>query len=119
MVEEQFTQRELIYRDPSFAKHVSDLKNAVELGEAWRNVFEGRGTKEDGQRVLVDLLLESGYFGVAPPDATGDMLQRREGKREIMARIFFLADMPSSFITKLRRDALDELQKSEERALND
>lgn len=113
---DDYTQREMIYRDTSFKAHVEELKRAVDLGEAWRNIFEGRGSREDGQRVLVDLLLESGYFGVAPPDATGDVLQRREGKRDIMARIFFLADMPSSFITKLRRDALDELQKIEESA---
>lgn len=116
---QDFSQREMIYREPSFKAHVDELKKAVDLGEAWQAIFEGRGSKEQGQLVLVDLMLETGYFGVAPPDATGDMLQRREGKREVMARIFFLADMPSSFITKLRRDALDELQKAEERALHD
>lgn len=111
---EDYSPREMIYRSDEFKSYVAKLKKEVDLGVAWRNIFEGKATREEGQRVLVDLILESGYLGVAPPNATGDMLLRQEGRREIMARIFFLADLPSSAITKLRRDALDELQKIEE-----
>lgn len=113
MSEEEYSQREMIYRSPEFKGYVDTLKKEVDLGVAWRNIMDGKATREEGQRVIVDLLLESGYMGVAPPNATGDMLLRQEGRREIMARIFFLADLPSSVITRLRRDALDELQKLE------
>lgn len=112
-----YSPRELIYNDGAFRNAMRQLNDDVKLGQAWQAILNGRGTKEEVRACFIDLLLETGYFGVAPPDATGDMLQRREGKREVMARILFLADLPSSAITQLRRDALDELQKLEERAI--
>lgn len=110
---EYLTPREMMQADPAFAAEMRHLRDEVKLGEAWRRILDGKGSREDVALAFTDLMLETGYFGVAPPDATGDMLQRREGKREVMARILFLSDLPSSAITKLRRDALDELQKSE------
>jgi hypothetical protein len=112
---EEYSVRELIHRDPALRTYVTELKEQVELGAAWRAILDGKGSKEQAQLVMTDLALETGYFGVAPPDATGDMLQRQEGRRGVMARILFLADLPSSAITQLRRDALDELQRLEER----
>lgn len=105
--------RELLATDAGYAAQVKELQKCVKLGEAWRAFIEGHASREQAQLILVDLVLETGYFGVAPPDAKGEDLLRREGRRDVMTRIMFLSDMPSSYITKLRRDALDELQKLE------
>src|SRR5687768_9784565 len=105
-----YSVRELVHNSEQFREEMEKLRDEVRLGEAWRAIMDGKGSSEDGRLVFLDLLLETEYFGVAPPNASGDMLQRREGARGVMARILFLADLPSSFITKLRRDALDELQ---------
>lgn len=112
----ELSAREMLTRDGDYLAQTQALRDEVKLGEAWRNFMAGRSvTAEEATAMMTDLLLASGYYEVAPPDATADMLQRREGKREVMARILFLSDLPGSHITKLRRDALDELQKIEAR----
>lgn len=110
---EQLTQREMLSNDPAFYSEMRKLRDEVRLGDAWRAIMDGKGSADDARLAITDLLIETEYFGVAPDDTPDRVLQRREGKRGVMARILFLADLPSSAITKLRRDALDELQKME------
>jgi hypothetical protein len=112
-----YSTRELLANDATFRSQVKQLHDEVALGKTWRNIFSGHGVTTDAAKAaLTDLVIESEYFAVAPPGTSTEMLHRREGKREVIARILFLLDLPSSFITELRRDALDELQKLEERA---
>jgi hypothetical protein len=114
-----YSTRELLMNDGAFRAQVRQLNDEVKLGKAWRGIFQGHGvTGDEAKAVLTDLIIESEYFAVSPPGTSTEMLHRREGKREVIARILFLLDLPSSFITELRRDALDELQKLEERANN-
>lgn len=101
--------------NPAFADEMQELDQDVKLGDIWRALLAGRSVSSDeAHRLLVDLLLASDYFNTAPPDATGNDLLRREGKRDLMARILFLSDLPGSAITRARRDVLDELQRSQQ-----
>lgn len=110
-----YTMRDVMQPGP-FRNHVEELRVDNALGELWRTFMAGRSvTSEEAKLMIVDLLMTSQYFEIAPPGTSGETLQRREGARELMGRILFLADLPSSYITKLRRDALDELQKLNER----
>lgn len=79
------------------------------LSEAWRAMARGGGSPEDFELAMSDLLETTEFFYVAGQDASGDSLLRREGRREVMARILFLLDYPVSYMTELRRAALDEL----------
>lgn len=78
------------------------------LSEAWASFIDGRASREDAELILADLGDISGYFNVAGDDATGDQMLRREGRRDVMARILFLLDMPFSYMTEMRRASLDE-----------
>lgn len=105
-----YTIRDMLLND-DFKAEMTDLDKDVKLGECWQAFFAGRSvTAEEAKRMFTDLLLASEYFNTASPDATGDQLLRREGKRDLMARILYLSDLPSSAITRARRDVLDELQ---------
>ena len=105
-----FTIRDMLQNE-QFVSEMTELDREVKLGECWQAFMAGRSvTSDQANRMIVDLLVSSEYFNTAPPDATGDQLQRREGKRELMARILFLSDLPSSAITRARRDVLNELQ---------
>lgn len=84
-------------------------KRDVRLHEAWAAFRAGSASREDAELVLSDLAEFSEYFYVADSTATGDQLMRREGRREVMARILFLLDLPASFMTEVRQAALDEL----------
>lgn len=99
----------------AFRLHVKTLADDVKLGEIWNAFLNGRSvTKQEAELVMLDLFLASGFFEVAPDNTSADMLQRREGRREIAGRIFFLADLPFSYITQARRQALDALQRMNE-----
>lgn len=109
-----FSIRDMLQNE-EFAAEMTELDREVKLGECWQAFLAGRSvTQEQANRMLVDLLIASEYFMTAPPDATGDYLQRREGKRELMARILFLSDLPSSAITRARRDVLNVLQETQQ-----
>lgn len=110
---EEFSIRDMLLND-GFRSEMQSLDGDIKLGEAWRSFMAGRSvTSEEANAMLRDLLMTSEYFDIAPPEASAAMLQRREGKRELMARILFLSDLPGSVITRLRRDVLDELQKTQ------
>ena len=82
------------------------------LSSAWNAISKGEGSAEDFDLVLSDLAETSEYFYIAMPGAEADELLRREGKREVFARILFLLDRPGSFMQELRRAALDEMTVS-------
>ncbi|MFA7602555.1 MAG: hypothetical protein WCY29_06060 [Novosphingobium sp.] len=82
----------------------------VRISEAWRNFQRGAASREDADIILADLAKQSEYFLIADPAADGAALLRREGKREMMARILFLLDLPFSYMDELRRAASDEMQ---------
>lgn len=86
----------------------------IRLAEAWQAIVAGRGSKEDVELALADLGEFSGYFFVAESGTTGDQLLRNEGRRDVMARILFLLDVPIAYMTELRRAALDELTVTNE-----
>lgn len=103
-----------LLNNPQFRHSVRALASDVTLGNIWNAFLNGRSvTKEEAELVLLDILATSGFFEIAPDSTSAEVLQRREGRREIAGRIFFLADLPFSYITKARRDALDELQRQE------
>lgn len=79
------------------------------LSEAWRAMQAGSGSKEDFEVAMADLLERTEFYYIADPAASGEALLRREGRREVMSRILFLLDRPASYMTELRRAALDEL----------
>lgn len=80
------------------------------LSEAWQAFVRGAASKEDADLIMADLASVTGYFFVSEPGATGDALLRNEGRRDVMARILFLLDLPFSYMTELRRAASDEHQ---------
>lgn len=82
------------------------------LSSAWNAISKGDGASEDFELVLADLAEQSEFFYIAAPRAEGDELLRREGKRELFARILYLLDLPGSFMTEIRKAALDELTVS-------
>lgn len=79
------------------------------LSEAWIAMQNGSGSREDFEVIMSDLAEATEFYYVADPAASGEALLRREGRREIMSRILFLLDRPISYMTELRRAALDEL----------
>ena len=87
-------------------------KRETRLSSAWLAISRGEGATEDFELVLADLAEQSEFFFIAAPGAEGDELLRREGKRELFARILYLLDLPGSFMTEIRRAALDELTVS-------
>lgn len=104
-----------LLNNPQFRHAVRALADDVKLGNIWNAFLNGRGvTKEEAELVMLDLLVTSGFFEIAPDSTSAEVLQRREGRREIAGRIFFLADLPFSYITKARQQALDALQKMNE-----
>lgn len=108
-----FSIRDMLQNE-AFREEMTTLESDIKLGECWRAFMAGRSvTADEADRMVRDLLLVSEYFDIAPPGVAADVLQRREGKRELMARILFLSDLPGSAITRLRRDHLDELQKEQ------
>ena len=82
------------------------------LSSAWTALSKGDGSAEDFELAFTDLAEQSEYFFIAAPGAEADELLRREGKRELFARILYLLDRPGSFMTELRRAALDEMTVS-------
>lgn len=79
------------------------------LSAAWNAIATGDSSTEDFELVMSDLAEQSEYYFIAPAGSTGEELMRREGKRELMARVIYLLDRPTSFMQELRRAALDEL----------
>lgn len=82
------------------------------LASAWNAISTGDGSAEDFELALVDLAEQSDFFYIAPGGTSGDELLRREGRREVFARILYLLDKPGSFMTEIRKAALDELTVS-------
>lgn len=80
------------------------------LTAAWQAFQRGAASKEDADLILADLAKVTEYFFVAADDASGPDLLRREGRRDVMARILFLLDLPFSYMDELRRGASDEMQ---------
>lgn len=85
----------------------TDLKVEEELSQAWQAIFEGRGSREDAELAFSDLAAYSGYFSVSPSGTSGEQQLRAEGRRDVMARIIFLLDLPFTRMTELRRAATD------------
>lgn len=103
----KITFRELLKNTPG---PEVEVKKEARLAEAWTAIMAGRGSVEDAELAMQDLADASGYFYLLPPTATDAELHRREGAREVYARILFLLDLPMSYIGELRRAALDALQ---------
>lgn len=85
----------------------------IRLGEAWRAVIEGRGSREDGELILTDLANESGYF-VAPADVSDQTLREHNGRRAVFARILFLVDISIAELDDARRSTLRLSQLNDE-----
>lgn len=75
-----------------------DPNARLELAEAYTRLFSARGSKEDAEAVLTDLMSFSGYFNVCP---LGESVETHEGKRSVGGRIFSMVNMPD-----FERDAL-------------
>ena len=53
------------------------------LTRAYRNLFDGRATKQEAQMVLADLASHSGFYQVLPPGGGGERAggsQRQAGR---------------------------------------
>lgn len=85
----------------------------IRLEQAWVALLGGKGSKEDADLAMADLADYTGYYAVAPEGTSTEMMHRFEGRRDVMARILFLLDNPTSYSADLRRAALDELQISQ------
>lgn len=85
-------------------------KHEDRLHEAWNAIINGQGSKDDAELILADLGEFSGYFAVTPPGTDGTTLSHNEGRRAVYARIMYLLDIPTSYMTELRRASLDEMQ---------
>lgn len=78
------------------------------LAQAWHAFVSGRAGREDADLIMGDLAMFTGFMQVSDVGATDAELRRFEGRRDVMARILFLLDMPMSHMTELRRAAADE-----------
>jgi len=67
-----------------------DTEAKIDLIEAYTRLFNGKGTPEDAQIVLTDLMSFSGYFNVTASHQNRDF---HEGSRSVGARIFTMANM--------------------------
>ena len=78
------------------------------LTEAYKAVFE-RPNDPHVQMVLADLAGFSGFYQVAPPnDFTAGSLDRREGRREVFARIFSRLLLSERDLSDLEAASMDE-----------
>lgn len=78
------------------------------LSQAWNAFVRGAASKEDADLIMSDLAKYSEFFFTASDDVELRQLMRREGRRDVMGRILFLLDLPFTYMTELRRAALDE-----------
>ena len=81
----------------------------VRLHEAWAALARGGGSREDFELAIGDLAEQSDYYYIAQPDATPESLMRREGRRELFARILYLLDVPKDVMAEWHAAALVEL----------
>ena len=79
------------------------------LSEAVRAVKEGRGSALDGELFFGELMYTSGYFSVAPAGTSDSELQRREGARDVFARILYLLDISLDQVDEYHKASLVEL----------
>lgn len=90
------------------------IQQDVRLTEAWQAFSRGRASQEDYEIIMTDLANFTGYFAIAEDAVPGDVLQRYEGKRAVMAHILYSLDAGSGIIGELRRAALDELARQQQ-----
>lgn len=82
-------------------------KRDERLSQAWHAFVTGGASREDADLIMGDLAVFTGFMQVSDIAATDAELRRFEGRRDVMARILFLLDMPMSYMTELRRAAAD------------
>lgn len=85
-------------------------KHEERLASGWHAIMNGKGSKEDAELVMADLGEASGYFAISPVGTDGPTLAYNEGCRAVFARILYLLDAPTSYMTELRRASNDEMQ---------
>ncbi len=79
--------------------------NAVEAKviEAYKAVFDGRGSLYEANTVLMDLMRASGWGEVLGEDATHTELATHNGGRRVMGRILYALTLPREGVLELQR----------------
>lgn len=71
------------------------------LREAYVNLFNGTGSKEDAELVLSDLARTTGYFHTDTEDDSDAVLRFRAGQRSVFGRVMQFLDMPEEGVREL------------------
>lgn len=82
------------------------LEQDVELVDAFRHVFHDADKNAQVSTVLEELASFSGYYDVPPANATALDYARDAGRREVFARILYLARVDNAYRETLRAAAL-------------
>ncbi len=78
------------------------------LTRAYRNLFDGRATKQEAQMVLADLANHSGFYQVLPPGAGVSELAEANGKRATFGRLFRFLRLSEEEVRGLEEAARQE-----------
>ena len=78
------------------------------LTQAYRNLFDGRATKQEAQMVLADLANHSGFYQVLPPGAGASELAEANGKRAAFGRLFRFLRLSTEELAELEQAARQE-----------
>lgn len=85
------------------------------LVEAYTHVFEGGGTAQEADLVLVDLARHSRYYYTSTPDTSNREVWFNEGQRAMFARIVRMLNLPSEARDRLASAVmLEEAATAEE-----
>ena len=66
-------------------EQIAQMQNRV--AEAYAAVFEGRGSRDDADLVLVDLAVFTRYLDTTPLDTPADIVKALDQRRAVFARI--------------------------------
>lgn len=76
---------------------------AAVVANAYRALFDGRGSQADANTVLLDLLQTSGWNEPLDGDPSVVQLAMQNGARRVVGRIFFNTGLPPERMQELNR----------------
>ena len=91
------------------AARARTVQGETRLMEAYRNVFSGKGTTDDAEAVLVDLLKVSGYHMTLPASASDAEVRELNGSRKVGGHIAYMMNFDMEVMRELQKRISSEL----------